>query len=90
MLKILVLGCLITQSLCQNSEWDNYKVGDDWEGVCTSGKSQSPIDLSEDILIIINSEDDIMTVDLELIGEFSGQFTQVLLDLLEYKEHSVH
>ena len=90
MLKILVLGCLITQSLCQSSDRDYYKGGDDWEGVYTSGKSQSPIDLSEDILTIINSEDDIMTVDLDLIGEFSGQFTQVLLDLLEYKEHSVH
>lgn len=77
MLGILALSSLfIQQSSGQNSNWDYFKGGDDWTGVCSSGDSQSPIDLKDSIVTKITSDDDVMTVKLDFVGKFTGQFAK--------------
>ena len=73
MLTIISLGFILFKQI---SAWDYFEGGDDWGGICTSGSAQSPIDLKDSITSKITSDDDVMTVTLNLIGEFKAQFSK--------------
>ena len=73
MLTSISLGLVF---LAKTIAWDYFEGGDDWGGICTSGDSQSPIDLKDSIVTKITSADNVMTVTLDFIGEFEAQFSQ--------------
>ena len=75
MLASIGLGLVF---LAKTLAWDYFEGGDDWGGICTSGDSQSPINLKDSIVTKITSDDDIMAVTLDLIGEFKAQFSKGL------------
>ena len=57
------------------SSWDYSEGGDDWDGICSSGKLQSPVDLTDSVITKTTSEQDLITVEFDLVGEFSSAFT---------------
>ena len=42
--------------------WDYFKGGDDWIGLCASGRSQSPIDLKDDEVEEISRENNMVSI----------------------------
>lgn len=60
-----LLAYILLSSLKVHS-WDYFKGGDDWTGLCSTGKNQSPIDLKDEDLVEINKENKLVSITFDI------------------------
>lgn len=53
--------------------------GDDWTGLCATGKKQAPIDLNDVVITEVTDEDDVVKTNIKL-SEFEGKFITTSLE----------
>ena len=73
-LAILAAATLLLSQIVQS--FDYKEQGDDWTGLCATGKSQSPIDIVTDDVVEVDSDDDTVSV-FTTFYDFSGVFSQM-------------
>jgi carbonic anhydrase len=52
--------------------WDYQEGGDDWGGVCSTGRKQSPINLADSVVTKTSGDQSILKATFDLVGEFKG------------------
>ena len=67
----LTLLSLILNLQVSNA-WDYEEGGDDWGGVCSTGRKQSPINLADSVITQTSGDQSILKATFDLVGEFTG------------------
>ena len=58
----------------QTYSWDYENGGDDWTGLCKTGKMQSPVELIDEVVTTTNSDEDFVKIETNLVGKFNSLF----------------